>query len=112
MNARVFIIKSVHSLVLFYVAVCMLYLLYAGIAGDFGRLTLVALCSTAIEGLVVLVNRGSCPLRALAEKYGAENGSVTELFLPKAIARNVFRFSFPFLGLELVLLAIRYYVSS
>jgi hypothetical protein len=109
-NVRVFIIKSVHSLVLFWVAFCIAYLFYAVLAGDYGTLMIVALGSTILEGLVVAANRGACPLRALAERYGAENGSVTELFLPKPVARNAFRVAFPFLGLELVALTARYFI--
>jgi hypothetical protein len=110
-NARVFVIKTVHSLVLFWMAFCIGYLFYAVLARDFGTLTIVALASTVLEGIVVAVNRGSCPLRALAEKFGAKDGSVTGIFLPKAAARNVFRVAFPFLGFELVALAARYFIS-
>ena len=110
MNLAVLIIKTIHSLILFWVAFCIGYLFYAVTAADFGRLTITALASTAFEALVVAANHGSCPLRALAEKYGAEDGSVTGMFLPKPIARNAFRFAFPFLGLELVALAARYFI--
>ncbi len=111
MNVRVFVIKTVHSLVLFWVVFCIGWLAYAALARDFGTLTIVALASTIAEGLIVAANRGACPLRALAEKYGAENGSVTEIFLPRPIARNAFRFAFPFLGLEFAALAMRFIFS-
>ena len=107
MNLRVFIIKTVHSLLLFWVAFCIGWLAYAAIVRDFGIMTIIALTSTLVEGSVVAVNRGQCPLRALAEKYGAKDGSVTGIFLPKPLARNAFRFAFPFQGLELIVIATR-----
>jgi hypothetical protein len=106
-NFRVVIIKTVHVLVLWWVIFCIGWLAYAAVARDFGTMTVVALASTVVEGAIVAANKGQCPLRALAEKYGAKDGSVTGIFLPKPLARNAFRFAFPFLGLELVVLATR-----
>jgi hypothetical protein len=42
---------------------------------------------------------------------GAEKGSVTDIFLPDIIARNIFRVSTPLFCAALVLLAVRYFTG-
>lgn len=111
MHVRIFLIKSFHSLIFFYMAACLIYIPFAAITQKFDLLLVVALASMALEGLALLINHGQCPLKSLAEQYGAETGSVTDIFLPDVIARNIFRVSFPLLLVELVYLAFRYYTA-
>jgi hypothetical protein len=99
----------VHSLIFWWQAACLAYILYAAIAGTFNLLLLIAICCIFLNGLLLLLNKGRCPFTTLAEKQGAKSGSVTDIFLPKCIARNIFRFSFPFFIIELILLAVRYF---
>ena len=41
------------------------------------------------EGLVFAGNGFRCPLTALAKRYGAESGSVTDIYLPDWFAHNM-----------------------
>jgi hypothetical protein len=41
------------------------------------------------ETLVFAGNGFRCPLTGLAERYGAEHGSVTDIYLPKWLAHNM-----------------------
>ena len=106
---RLFLIKTAHSVVFWWQAACLAYILYAGIARDFSILLPIAIGSILLNGVLLLLNSGRCPFTTLAENQGAESGSVTDLFLPDCIARNIFRVSFPFFTAELVLLAVRYF---
>jgi hypothetical protein len=45
----------------------------------------------------------------MAEKQGAKRGSVTDIFLPDWVARNIFRVATPLFIIELIVLAIRYF---
>lgn len=110
-NSRIFAIKFAHSLIFWYQIACLAYILYAGITPTFDIILLIAICSILLNGLLLLVNKGSCPFTTLAEKQGAEKGSVTDIFLPDCIARNIFRVSTPFFCAELVLLAIRFFTG-
>jgi hypothetical protein len=38
---------------------------------------------------VYLANDGVCPLTPLAERHGAERGSVSDIYLPDALARTI-----------------------
>ena len=41
------------------------------------------------ESLVFAANGFRCPLTELAERYGAERGSVTDIYLPSRFAQNI-----------------------
>ena len=95
----------------FFMSVCLLYILYAGVTRTFNWVLLVAIVVILAEGIALLVNKGRCPLTTLAEKYGAEKGSVADIFLPAVIARNLLRLSTILFISELVLLTIRYFME-
>ena len=90
---------------------CLIYILYCGITKTYDWTLLLAISAILINGLALLLNHGRCPLTTLAEKQGAEKGSVTDIFLPQWIARNVFRVSTVLFSAELVLLAFRYFIE-
>ncbi len=71
---------------------------------------LIAIIAILIEGLALILNKWRCPLASLAEKYGAEKGSVTDIFLPDVISRNVFKITVVLFPAELILLDIRYFI--
>jgi hypothetical protein len=108
---KLFLIKFVHSVVFWWQVACLAYLLYAGIARTFNIVVLIAIVSILINGLLLLLNKGRCPFTTLAENQGAKSGSVTDLFLPGCIARNIFRVSMPLFCAEVVLLAVRYFTG-
>ena len=90
---------------------CLCYILYCAIAGRYDWTLLIALGAIFTEGIVLLVNRGTCPFTPLAEKYGAERGAVTDLFLPEWISRHTFRIATIVFIIELVWLAIGYFTE-
>ncbi len=108
---RVFFIKLFHTLIFFFMSACLLYILYAGVTKTFNWILLIAVIAIFIEGIALILNKWRCPLATLAEKYGAENGSVTDIFLPTWIARNVFIVSIILFSAELVLLGFRYFTG-
>ncbi|MFC2065952.1 hypothetical protein ACFLUO_02665 [Chloroflexota bacterium] len=105
---KLFFIKSVHTIIFFLMWLCLIYILYCGITRTYNWVLLLAIGAILIEGLALLVNRGRCPLATLAEKQGAESGSVTDIFLPQWIARNVFKVATGLFIAELVLLGLGY----
>jgi hypothetical protein len=111
MNRKVFIIKLVHSLIFWFQLACLIYILYAIIFRAFNFILIIPIAAIVLNGVALLLNNGRCPFTNLAEKYGAEKGSVTDLFLPDIIARNIFRFCTPFFVLEMIVLAIRYFAG-
>lgn len=67
----------------------MLYVLYAGLRGHTDRRAGIAGAIVAGEVAVFAGNGFRCPLTELAERYGAQRGSVTDIYLPKWFAHNM-----------------------
>jgi len=89
-GVSIFQIKLVHTLIFWLLSLCVLYVLYSGVAGRIGPWTWVAAGLLLVEGLVLAAFRGVCPLTVLAERQGAARGSVTDIFLPKRLADQIF----------------------
>jgi polyferredoxin len=60
-----------------------------------------------IESVVLAVSGWVCPLTLLAEREGAERGSVADLFLPKWFADRIFPICGSLFVIALVLIGIR-----
>ncbi|HYA99289.1 MAG TPA: hypothetical protein VED37_03650 [Ktedonobacteraceae bacterium] len=94
-------IKTIHTLAWFSIESCMLYLLYAGFTKRSDRSVVVATVVVGGECLIFAANGFHCPLTKLAESYGAENGSVTDIYLPGWFAHNL-----PVIHIPLLILAV------
>ena len=93
-------VKAVHTAIWFSIEAAMGYWLYAGIRGRADRKAAIAAGIVATESLVFLANGAHCPLTKVAERLGAESGSVTDIYLPKWLARNL-----PVIHVPLVVIA-------
>src|SRR3954469_17742025 len=87
MNARLLVVRAVHSAVFLVELWAILWLLVTGIARRSGPSVRVAGLLVAGEAAVFVGNRGVCPLTPIAERYGARDGRVSDIFLPDALAR-------------------------
>ncbi len=96
-------IRLLHTLVWLSVESCMAYLLYAGFAKRSGRRAAIAGAVVIAECTVFLVNGLRCPLTDVAESLGDDHGSVTDIYLPGWLARNLPAIHVPLLVLTIVL---------
>jgi hypothetical protein len=94
-------VKTIHTLAWFSIESCMIYLLYAGFARRSDRSVVVATVVVGGESLIFAANGFRCPLTQLAESFGADNGSVTDIYLPGWFARNL-----PAIHVPLIVLAV------
>jgi hypothetical protein len=94
-------IKAFHTLAWFSIELCMIYLLYAGFAKSSDRSVVVATVVVGGESLIFAANGFHCPLTKLAESFGAENGSVTDIYLPGWFAHYL-----PAIHVPLIVLAV------
>lgn len=101
--AVLFAIKAFHSLAFFVIQSAILYLLYAGIRGRSDRRAAAAAGIATAESLIYAGNGFRCPLTGPAERLGAERGSVTDIFLPGWLARNIANIYTPLFALGLLL---------
>jgi hypothetical protein len=82
-------IKAFHTLAWLSIESCVVYVLYAGIAGRTDRRVGIAATVVVGESLVFAGNGFRCPLTELAKRYGAHTGSVTDIYLPNWFAHNI-----------------------
>jgi uncharacterized protein YndB with AHSA1/START domain len=92
-------VKAAHTLAWFSIEACMVYVLYAGFARRSDRRAGTAAAVVAAESLIFAGNGFRCPLTQVAERLGAERGSVTDIYLPRWFARNLPALHVPLIGL-------------
>ena len=82
-------IKAIHTAIFAAVAVQIVLILLDGIRGRPGRGTAIALAVALGESAVYASNNQVCPLTPMAESLGAHDGSVTDIFLPERVSRQI-----------------------
>lgn len=83
-------IKVVHTLIFWVLSGCVVYALYSGVAGRITVWTWLAVGLLFVESVVLIASGWTCPLTILAERQGAAQGSVADIFLPKWFADRIF----------------------
>lgn len=79
-------IRLAHTAIWAVVEACVAYLVWSGLRGRTDRRDAVAATVVGAE-IAVFVGYGlRCPLTDLAERAGAGDGSVTDLYLPRPVA--------------------------
>ncbi len=92
-------VKAIHTLAWFSIEACMVYVLYAGFARRSDRHAAIAAGVVAAESLIFAGNGFRCPLTQVAKRLGAEQGSVTDIYLPRWFAHNLPAIHVPLIGL-------------
>lgn len=82
-------IKGIHTVIFLSMLAAIGWLVVTGLFNRRDRSVAVAAAMVAGESAVFAANRGTCPLTPLAERYGASRGSVSDIFLPDAVARTI-----------------------
>ena len=82
-------IRTVHSAIFLVMLSAIGWLVATGIAGRRDRSVAIAGAHVTLESVVFLANDGICPLTPLAERYGAQEGGVSDIFLPDVVARTI-----------------------
>jgi hypothetical protein len=108
-NKTVFLIKTVHLSLFFLMCISLVYAFYAAVVARYDGWLVAAMVMVFIDGLSIVLNKGRCPLTTLAEHYGAADGAVTHLVMPRWAARYVFKFFGVVFVIEAVWLAVGYF---
>ena len=82
-------IKAVHSVAFLAIASSIVMVLLDGLRGRPTRRTGVLSAVVVTECAIFAGNGFTCPLTPLAEQFGARRGSVSDIFLPDWLARNL-----------------------
>lgn len=90
MRLTVLHIKLVHTAVFAVLSACVCYILLSGALDRITPWTWVAVAAIVAEGIALALSGGKCPLTLWAERRGAIDGSVADIFLPKYFADRIF----------------------
>ncbi len=97
-------IKLLHTLIWAFLAGCILVLPVAGVLRRF-RWAAILTVIVLLEGVVLAVNGGRCPLADLAARYTLDRSSNFDIYLPSCLAEhNKVIFGGLFIAGELVVL--------
>lgn len=90
----IYLVRILHGIITAFFLTCIIYIYYAGITNQKTTLAYIAVAFIFIEGLVVSLNKGVCPMGPLHKMFGDQK-TFFELFLPKKVAKK----AVPFLGI-------------
>lgn len=107
MRISFFQIKFVHTVIFWILSGCVVVALYSGIFDRISVWTWIAVGLLVIESVVLAGFGWVCPLTVLAERQGADRGSVADLFLPKWFADRIFPLCGTLFIIALILIGIR-----
>ena len=82
-------IKGIHTAIFFSVFAAVVLTVWDGLRGRPTKRTAIAGSVVMAETALYVSNNQVCPLTPLAEQFGADRGSVVDLFLPRAVARQI-----------------------
>jgi hypothetical protein len=82
-------IKGIHTAIFFSVFAAVVLTVWDGLRGRPRKRTAIAGGVVMAESLLYVSNNQVCPLTPLAEQFGADRGSVVDLYLPAAVARQI-----------------------
>ena len=83
-------IKVVHTFAFFVLSGCVILVVYSGAFNRIGAWTWAGIAMIVAEGLALLSCGGKCPLTVLAERQGAIQPGVADIFLPRWFADRIF----------------------
>jgi hypothetical protein len=84
---NLFSIKLIHTIIWLFMVSVIVYVLYCGLANDINVYTWIAISLVIVEGLVLLVFGGRCPLTIIARNYSDSDRANFDIFLPNWLAR-------------------------
>ena len=86
-STKLLSIKVVHTLIWTFFVAVIGYILYAGIFDRIDFRVWIAIGLILFEGLVLLLNKGNCPLTPMAAQYTDHRDDNFDIFLPGWLAR-------------------------
>ena len=103
----IFFIKLIHTFIFVFFSVCIGIVVFSAITGQISVITWSAFILVLLETAVFVGNGWRCPLTNYAEKLGATNGSVADLFVPVWFAKRLPVIAGTIFGLASLVILIR-----
>jgi hypothetical protein len=87
MKEKLFIIKSIHTIIWLFFNVVIFYLLYAVIVNKIDQWVWICISLVVAEGIVLAIFKMFCPLTIMARKYSDSTKENFDIFLPNWLAK-------------------------
>ena len=86
-ESKLFVIKIIHTIIWLVFVTAIGFVGWSGLSGNITVYSWLAVASVIIEGIVLMLFRGYCPLTVLARRYSSSQKANFDIFLPNVIAR-------------------------
>lgn len=84
---QLILIKVFHTIIWLFFNVVIFYLLVAVLTNKIGKWTWIGLALFAVEGLVLLMYKNTCPLTIIARRYSNSPKHNFDIYLPEWLAK-------------------------
>ncbi|PKD16238.1 hypothetical protein APR41_10650 [Salegentibacter salinarum] len=111
-NKKLFVIKSIHTLIWLFYNVVIFYLFYAVIVDKIDKWVWICIGLVVAEGIVLLVFKWFCPLTLIARKYSDSIKDNFDIFLPNWLAKYTKVIYTSIFGLAILILIYRIFTSQ
>jgi hypothetical protein len=82
------LVKGVHTLIWAVLAAVVLFVFWSGITARTSIYSWLAVIIILVEGIVLMVFGGSCPLTKIARRYSRSTKDNFDIYLPNWLAKN------------------------
>lgn len=103
----IYIVRFIHFLVTMYFLVCLFVLLFSVVTNSRSLILYLSIISLLLEGLIIFLNKGICPLGFFHHKAG-DTKTFFELLMPAKAAR----LAVPFFAVLSITLLITYLIQE
>jgi len=86
-DQKLLLVKLVHTIIWAFFVCVIGFVVYAGVFNEINAMVWVAIALVILEGVVLLVNEGKCPLTNVGARYTADRNDAFDIFLPNWLAR-------------------------
>ena len=86
-GSKLFLIRSLHTVIWFVMAVAIFYILYAGLFDRIGLMVWVCMGLVLVEGVILCAFKWQCPLTLLCRRYTDNYNVGFDIFLPRWLAQ-------------------------
>ena len=85
---KLFLVKLLHTIIWAFFVTLIAYIVWAGITDDIGMSVWLAIGAVILEGAVLVVNHGKCPLTNIGARYTEDRSDSFDIFLHNWLARH------------------------
>ena len=87
MKLKLLLLKLGHTIIWVFFVFMIFFTLYSGITNQINRYTWAAILAVIMEGIVICIFRGRCPLTIITRKYSNSTKDNFDIFLPNWLAK-------------------------